>query len=196
MSYPEDDNCSEVSYISEYNEDQDQLEQETRLIQKEKALFNNQRLTMEVAFETVLNTTTSNQARILALEETVIKYTKHNQFLEELVLSMEEDFETISKTTDTNKTRISELEESVAVHTKHIEFLQEMLVSMEEDYKEKESELNKVIYNQVIENKKLKIMLEEMVPEKIQHLEDRINLLHEIIHCKDQVIQSLQIEKK
>ena len=144
---------------------EEEYQSETRLIQKEKALFNNQRLTMEVAFDTIMNTTTSNQSRILALEETVIE------------------------------------------NTHHIQFLQDMIMSMEDDFKKKESALNKTIYSQVIELKKLRIMIEEMVPHslsleeervpnKIQHLQDNIVLLHEIIDCKDQIINSLQKQKK
>jgi len=162
MSYQEEDNCSELSYVSQQEEDQE--ERETRLIHKEKALFDNQRLTMEVAFDTIMNTTTSNQSRILALEETVIE------------------------------------------NTHHIQFLQDMIMSMEENFKKKESALNKTIYAQVIELKKLRIMMEEMVPhslsleeervpEKIQHLQDNIVLLHEIIECKDQIINSLKKQK-
>jgi hypothetical protein len=162
MSYQEEDNCSELSYVSQQEEDQE--ERETRLIHKEKALFDNQRLTMEVAFDTIMNTTTSNQSRILALEETVIE------------------------------------------NTHHIQFLQDMIMSMEDDFKKKESALNKTIYAQVIELKKLRIMMEEMVPhslsleeervpEKIQHLQDNIVLLHEIIECKDQIINSLKKQK-
>ena len=160
MSYQEEDNCSELSYVSQ----QENEERETRLIHKEKALFDNQRLTMEVAFDTIMNTTTSNQSRILALEETVIE------------------------------------------NTHHIQFLQDIIMSMEEDFKKKESVLNKTIYAQVIELKKLRIMMEEMVPhslsleeervpEKIQHLQDNIVLLHEIIDCKDQIIHSLKKQK-
>ena len=163
MSYNEEDNCSELSYVSQQDQEEE-YQSETRLIQKEKALFNNQRLTMEVAFDTIMNTTTSNQSRILALEETVIE------------------------------------------NTHHIQFLQDMIMSMEEDFKKKESALNKTIYSQVIELKKLRIMIEEMVshslsleekrvPDKIQHLQDNIVLLHEIIDCKDQIINSLQKQK-
>ena len=151
MSYQDEDNCSELSYVSQQEEDQE--ERETRLIHKEKALFDSQRLTMEVAFDTIMNTTTSNQSRILALEETVIE------------------------------------------NTHHIQFLQDIIMSMEEDFKKKESALNKTIYAQVIELKKLRIMMEEMVPEKIQHLQDNIVLLHEIIECKDQIINSLKKQK-
>ena len=153
MSYNEEDNCSELSYVSQQDQEEE-YQSETRLIQKEKVLFNNQRLTMEVAFDTIMNTTTSNQSRILALEETVIE------------------------------------------NTHHIQFLQDIIMSMEDDFKKKESALNKTIYSQVIELKKLRIMIEEMVPNKIQHLQDNIVLLHEIIDCKDQIINSLQKQKK
>ena len=152
MSYNEEDNCSELSYVSQQDQEEE-YHPETRLIQKEKVLFNNQRLTMEVAFDTIMNTTTSNQSRILALEETVIE------------------------------------------NTHHIQFLQDIIMSMEDDFKKKESALNKTIYSQVIELKKLRIMIEEMVPNKIQHLQDNIVLLHEIIDCKDQIINSLQKQK-
>jgi len=130
---------------------------ENRMIQKEE-LFHNQRLTMEVAFDTIANTTIHNQSRILVLEETLLR------------------------------------------HQDEIEELSKALTSMEEECVKKEEEWRKQLNRQEIEVRKLHIILDTLVPQKIEclehrviDLEDRVELLHEIIRCKDQVIASMSV---
>ncbi len=110
-------------------------------------------------------------------------------------------FDTVLNTIVSNQNRIIALEETLANHQEEITFLQDIINSLEYELHQKEESWKRSLQNKEIELKKYQIQLEQIVPEilrsrneKIIDLQHKIELLEEIIRCKDSVISSMSIE--
>jgi len=119
----------------------------------------------------------------------------------ELFLSQQDTaiyaFDTVLNTIVKNQNRILSLEHAIFDSQKEIIYLRDIIDSLEDELSTQHKAWRRSLHSKEIELKKYQIQLEKIVPElfrsreeKIIDLEHKIELLEEIIRCKDRIIAS------